>query len=221
MRRYGVVATVLLAFLLPSSPAAAVDGGTYPSNGVLYDDCDDILIPYTFGFPPTMDDFLVNVDVYAPDGTRAGGDFMTKPDPVSGNAEFFSCGSDGPGTYTVKTSGTWYDADYNSYAFTLPDSTFNLRLPRSRTTAKALGNFKVRVSVRDERPNGYFPSEYPTVKVQLKENGAWRTLGRAMFDDSGKGTVTFKSSRAGKSVRFVTVADNYSGSKSKPVTVRP
>jgi hypothetical protein len=222
MRRYGVVATVLLAFLLvPLPPAAALDGYVQPTSGVLYSGCRDLPVNYSVSFPPEMEDWSLELTAYGADGIEATGAYLGSfgGDPTTGTAGLFFCSIDDPGRYTVVAAGEWYDYDFNTYSYSLPTTSFTMRLPKTKTVAKAKGNFKIKVAVKDERPNGYFPADYYDVWLERRHNGTWKRIpGTKTFTDGP--TVYRLPKLRGVKVRAVTPkTDNWTASRSRAVRV--
>ena len=99
-----------------------------------------------------------------------------------------------PGTYTVVAEeAEWddYEADIDDRPFTLPPTSFSMRLPLTKTTLKAKPagkNVRLTVQVKDERPAGYFSTEYATVRLEVQARGKWRTVPRSktITDDRGR-----------------------------------
>jgi hypothetical protein len=84
-------------------------------------------------------------------------------------------------------------------------------------------NVRIVVKVRGERPNGFFPTDFATVRLEKFESGRWVTVRRSQGDtDDGRYAQTYLRPSKRLKVRAVTVkGDHYSGSTSKPVTVDP
>ncbi len=223
MRRYGVVATVLLVFLLPLTPAAALDGDVQPTSGVLYSGCRDVPVRYSVTFPAEMEDWTLDLTAYGADGLEATSTGVSSfgGEPTAGTAGLFFCSIDEPGRYTVLATGEWYDVyEYNTHPYSLPTTSFTMRLPKTRTVAKAKGSFKIKAAVQDERPNGYFPADYFDVWLERLQNGRWKRVpGTRTFAD---GPVVYKLPKLrGVKVRAVTPGtDDWTASKSRGVRVR-
>ena len=217
------------ATLLVASPAhAGVSGTISAGSGVIFDDCRFVELPYSLSVTPDVDSWSMDVNVYSPDGTLAESDFIWhESDPATGNAKLQICGYEDPGTYEVRTEGTWsdYDADRYDVPFSLPDTTLKLRAAKTKTKASGKqGNkfYLIKVSVKDERPNGYYPTELATVKAEVRRKGKWVPVPGSKEYTNDRGRVTFTAGTAGPpyKVRFVTQASgNYSKSVSNAVRV--
>ena len=113
------------------------------------------------------------IDVLAPDGTSGGGEFLSSfLDPTAGTFEYFLCGSEMPGTWTVVGTGEYEGGDGLTRTWQMTPSTFQVRAAHSRTQLKkkplGKGVYSLKVTVKDERPNGYYGTDYPTVKLQKR-----------------------------------------------------
>ena len=195
---------------------------------MLYDDCHDLAVAtYSVAATPDVDSWSVDIEITGPDGTSAGSDFVSSFfDPATGTVEAFFCGSEMPGTYTVSGSGTWsdYETDRYDVPFSLGSGTFTMRLPKSKTTAKGKQTaraYVVNVTVKDERPNGYFPTDFANVKLQKLVGGGWVQIPGAK-DYTSDGRVSFTVSTKGPSYKVRAVKPQSSSlgkSVSKPVSV--
>jgi hypothetical protein len=226
------VAPSLIVAGLWSAPAHAAASGSLTANsgGVLYDDCRDVAVgTYSVAVTPDVDHWNLDIDITAPDGTHEAGNFFSSFfDPASGTIEAFFCGSEMPGTYTISGSGVWSDYETNRYdvPYTVPAATFKMRQPKSKTTAKGKqGNratYVINVTVKDERPNGYYPTDFATVKLQKRVRGNWVSVSGAKDYTDSKGRASFKVSTSGPpyKVRAVTPkSGRLAKSVSRPVAV--
>lgn len=225
------VAALLMAAGLGSPPAyAGVTGSfTATTEGVLYNDCRDVAVgTYAVAVTPDVDHWRLSVDITAPDGTIEGGAFFASSfDPTSGTIASFFCGSEMPGTYTITGSGEWsdYETNQTDVPFTLPRVTFEMRQAKSKTTAtgkRGTSSYTVKVTVKDERPNGYYPTEFTTVRLQKRVRGSWANLTGAKNLTDRQGRASFKVSTSGPSYKVRAVkpkSDSLAKSVSKPLVV--
>ncbi len=186
-----------------------------------------MLINYSVQATPDVSHWNMDIDVLAPDGTSGGGDFLSSFfDPTAGTFEYFLCGSEMPGTWTVVGTGEYEGADGLTRTWQMTPSTFQVRAAHSRTQLKnkplGKGAYSLKITVTDERPNGYYGTDYPNVKLQKRVGGDWRKVtGVSISVSNGKDSVRVSTNSVVK-VRAVTAdGSNYEGSKSKPVTLKP
>jgi hypothetical protein len=233
LRDIGVVlGAASLVVGLGATPAYGEVTGSVssPGTGVLYDDCRSVLVPYSLDVSPGTDSWSMDVVAYGPDGTQEASDYVSSfSDPSTGNAALLFCGYEMPGSYTVAVEdAAWsdYESDIYSSPFSVPGTTFTMRLPKSKTTLKkkAAGEgVRLTVQVKDERPAGYFPTEYATVRLEALIKGKWRRVphSKALTDERGR--EVWRIGRVGRVVKLRAVTltdhDDYTGSESRPVTV--
>lgn len=236
-----LVAATTVSLGLTATPAHAdngVTGGVTINNGgqgVIYQACNDVPESWTLSFPQAASDWDLSVDIIGPDGERADGDWLNGSDAwtAQGSATFLLC-VPGPGTYTVRVTGTWDDSDYNEHAFTLPSSTFSMRTPQTRTTLKVSNTHpkrdqvvKMQIDASDERPAGYFPTDDAVVKLQIKKRAVWHTKSLGLDGITNPDGVTkFKmrwSHKRGtkETIRAITpAAYDKAASYSAPITLK-
>ena len=213
-----------------TSPAfAGVSGSLSIGNGVLYDDCRDVSFTYSLSFTPDVDHWSMDVEAIGPDGTSEASAFIASSlDAASGTETLLFCGWEQNGRYELHATGTWDDYDTDTYdqPFTLPTRSFTMRLPKSKTTIKtrpAGKNVRVIVTVKDERPNGYFPTDFATVRLNSFVGGRWVVVRNSKgYTDDGRYAKVYLRPKTPLKIRAVTKeSDNYSASKSNPVRVYP
>jgi hypothetical protein len=194
---------------------------------VLYSDCRDNPIAYSVQPTPDVSHWNLTINVLAPDGTSVGGAFLSSYfDPPTGSFNLYTCGSEMPGTYTVQGTGDYEGADDITRTWQLTPSTFLVRAAHTRTKLikKPLGDgvYSLRVRVKDERPAGYFATDYAKVRLEKLDHGKWRRVPRISISVSdGRGSVRVSTKSLVK-IRAVTAAAyNYADSVSRPVTLRP
>jgi hypothetical protein len=231
MRKLGVLTALALLssglVVVTVSPAQASGGSLSSPNGVLYPGCRSHPYSYSVSLPPGADDWSLDVELYAPDGTYSTGDFVYDA-PTSGSGTLLVCGSEMAGRWTIRgTVEYWVDWSQGSYS--LPTRALTLRAPKSRTKIKAIPRHphknqvvKFKVRTLDERPNGYFRSTYPTVVLQTKRGGKWRKLkgSRTMGNDRGGTVIKVRYAGVPVKARAKSLRDNYTASTSKVLGFR-
>jgi hypothetical protein len=227
-RGFIVLLVALACVVLPAAPASAeVVGSTSGPTVVLYNDCRDNPISYAIQATPDVSHWNMEIDVLAPDGTSEGGTFLSSYfDTPTGTFTVLTCGSEMPGVYTVVGTGEYEGADGLTRTWQMAPSTFLVRAAHTKTrlTKKSLGQgrYSLRVSVKDERPAGYFATDTAKVRLERLDHGKWRRVPRvSIFVSDGKGSVRVSTKHFVK-VRAKTVANyNYESSTSRPVTLLP
>lgn len=226
----GLMLFVMLGLLLVAPVAAAnaaVGGSTAAPSAVLYPDCRDLPVTYSIQPTPDVTHWNMDIDILAPDGTIEGGDFLSSFfDSPTGTFTVYVCGSAMPGTWTITGTGEYEGADDLTHTWQMTPSTFQVRRAHSRTTLKkkpaGRGTYSLRVSVKDERPNGYYPTDYPSVILQKLEGGRWRRVPGISVSVSDGHSAFRVNTKSLVKVRAVTSdGSNYEGSTSRPVTLRP
>lgn len=212
--------TVALAAALGISPAAAAVDQLRVKDGVLYSGCREHSYTYNLPVPEYADDWSADVIIYGPDGLEVASDYLYSG-TGRGTSSFQVCGSENAGRWTIKATGEWYDYDYNSYSFSARGAAFKMRAPTTRATLAARrvarGVYSLRVSVRDERPKGFFPTEYADYVLQTRRGARWVTVPGTKDWTNERGSDTRRVSCLGKTVvRVRVLADDYAASNSKP-----
>ncbi|KAA1420698.1 hypothetical protein FE697_017320 [Mumia zhuanghuii] len=235
-RAVAVAASTAIAsglVLVAAGPStAATTGSARAASGVLWDDCFDHRVSYSVGAAAGAEDWTLDLDVIAPDGRSAGGDFlMSGVDAASGASSVFFCGGvSRPGTYKIRGTITAYDADYNATTYAIPTSSFTMRQPRT-TSALAAKPKKTRVgkvvrltgTSKVERPRGYYALTTTRVRLQQKVKGTWRNVKAAEYTNyNGRTAFRVKAKKKGTmSFRLRTPSSSTeTGSVSKVVKVR-
>jgi hypothetical protein len=231
MRALLAVPLVLAACLLGPAPAAHAAGVVSTSDGVLYDDCQDHAYSYSFTLPPETDSWSLDVAAVAPDGTTEVTDFDYGSGGLAvGTGGLQFCGFELPGTYQLQATVEYDDYSSGVTGIMTASAVFSMRTPYSRTTLKVSDrsprfNQPVRfvMKARDERPSGYFPTEYATIRLEVRARGTWHRIrgGQVMSDSKGRAVVAYRwDLRRALWLRAVTKAGpSYAGSKSSPVRV--
>jgi len=210
------------------APAATISIG----NGVLYSDCRDHAFSYAVTVPAGSTSWTLDVTAYGPDGLESGSEYLYGSDdnPTPGAGDFFFCAGMMAGTYTIQTVFEWTDQDYNSYSTAVAPVSFTMRKPFTRTTLAASTTnpdygqrVKLKVTSKDERPAGYFASDYAKVRVQRYTSGEWATIkGGRLTIELGKAVMRYRFASTGREkFRAVTVPHTrLSGSTSTKVVLR-
>jgi hypothetical protein len=230
LRIPGLVAIGALSMtFVHSAPALAAGGWTSAPNGVLYSDCRDHPFSYAVELPAGTADWSMDVYAYSPDGLEASSDFIYDA-AETGTGNFFFCGYEMPGRYTIEAEVEACDADYDCSTFSLDESSFYMRKPRTKTLLSASpldarrGQVvKFVVTSKDERPRGYFRNDYARVYLQRKDGQRWVKIkgSQGLTGSNGKEVIKLRYTGGRPKVRAVTAAsDAYSKSTSKPVTIR-
>jgi hypothetical protein len=183
-KRTLIAAVVAIAFagsLAVGGPAQAGDDNLRASDGVLHE-C--AYHPYSYSSTDAAIAYTWSMDVIVrgPDGLEVTNDYLYD-EPATGTGRFQLCSGDPAGRYTLTATGEACDSDYNCYNFSLPGSTFRMRKPRTKTFLTATPTnahkgqvVKFKVTSKEERPRGYFPNEYATVKLQIRHGGKWKLI---------------------------------------------
>jgi hypothetical protein len=231
------LARVLLAPLVATAglvagapPAqAALTGTTSAEDFVLQNNCRNHPVDYAFAVGPGTTLWQVKLSLVAPGGTSSEGVDLSSVDgdATSGTIQFLICGSADPGTYTVRTTGSYQVvAPLANLPVSVAESTFEVRRAATRTKltkAHLDGNrHRLVATVKDERPRGFKPTKSAEVVFQRRIDGVWRTIrGSRTLTDRGIATAVV-TAPAGTRVRAVTKPDGYlGGSTSRSVKLRP
>ena len=223
----GVVALGLALPVAVIGPAdAGVSGSMSAPNGVLYSGCRYLPVSYSLAVTPDVDSWSVDLSLIGPDGLEASSAFFYDDEGGPKGIEGIQfCSYFGPGRYTIEGTGEWSDYDTDqSGTITLPTISATLRLPKTKTNLKVKSlpknRMRLTATVKDERPNGYFPTEYADVKLQAFIGGKWITANSGTGFTDSKGIETWLYNRTVRTkARAVTVDDDYKKSISKVVVV--
>ncbi len=217
-----VLAALPLALAGPA--AADVTGTASTPDVVLYDHCQQHQIAYDVVVSPGTTLWRLEVQVADPQGVASEGTVLNSSAgaATSGTVPVTFCGSEQPGTWTVRSTGFYEVLPALQIPFTLPATTFEVRPAATRTTLaqRSLGHGRHRLDTRvlrqDER--GFEKSDGVTVRLEQLVHGEWRTLrGTRQTTVHGR-TVTTLTGRPGTKVRAVVPArNNYAASTSRPV----
>jgi hypothetical protein len=144
MRRSAVTLLALVAGLFALQPVPATAGST---SDVVVDVFDDVIYPgcssYTFDvdldLPAAAEGWYLDIKVRGPGGVVLHEDYLSDSAVREYLDHMWICSADTkPGTFTMKGTGAWYDADYQDRETISIDHSFSLRRPRSITTLQAV-----------------------------------------------------------------------------------
>jgi hypothetical protein len=114
----------------------------------------------------------------------------------------------------------------------LPPATFHMRLPETKTALSVSTKrrrfdqvLRFKVKTTDERPYGFFPTEYADVLLQVAGNGKWQNLrgSKTTTDSRGRATIKVRATNDDSAVQVRAVTkrdDEYAGSESKVIRIR-
>jgi hypothetical protein len=224
-----LVLPVVAAALAVPQAAAASTGTTSSNDGVLYDTCKNHR--WSWSIDPDHAEWELDVELIAPDGTGSDSDWLwSGSDATSGTSTFLFCGWEQAGRYRIVATLTEYDEDFNEYTTRLPNSSFTMRDPRSRTGLRVSDRtphyneiVRFKASTTDERPAGFRRTPYATTKLQVRTPRGWVTLrgSRTLSNDRGVSTWRYRwNVKRTYKVRAITVRDSaYRASVSHAVKV--
>ena len=218
------VAAALVA--VPSPAQADVTGTSSTSDVVLSDQCQSHPIDYDLLVSPGTAFWRLEVQVFGPEGNTSEGTVANSAtSPARGTVYVTFCGSETPGTYTVRGTGFYQVLPALQIPYALPETTFDVRRAPTRTTLsdKALrhGRSRVTVLVEAQGPNGFAPATGVLVRLEKWLDGQWqRVRGTTLTTVRGKARATIDPGRATK-LRAVSVSrGSTAASTSRPVRLR-
>lgn len=225
-----VVPVVALSGVALAAPPAqaALTGTTSAGDFVLRNNCRHQPVDYAFAVGPATTLWQVKLTMVGPGGTSSEGIDLSSVDgdPTRGTVRFLICGSARPGTYTVRTTGTYQAlAPLVNAPVSVAESTFEVRrsLTRTRLSGTHLAGKRYRLVARvsDERRRGFRPTQSAEVVFQRRIDGVWRAFpGSRSLTDAGRATAIV-SAAPGTRVRAVTRPDGYlGGSVSRGLSLR-
>ena len=218
---------VAAALVAVSAPAQAdVTGTTSTTDVVLSDHCQAHTIDYDLTVSPGTLFWRLEVQVLDPEGHTSEGTVATSTtSPGTGTVSVPFCGSEPPGTYTVRGTGFYQVVPALQIPFALPETTFEVRRAQTRTSLsrKSLGDGLARVSVHVEQQTGnaWTPADGVLVRLERWLDGQWRKVrGTTLTTVRGTARTTIRSGRATR-LRGVSVErGSTAGSTSRPVRLR-
>ena len=214
-------AVLLAALVLPAAPAHAdVLGTTSAPDLVLKNKCVRHPVAYDVVVSPGTLLWHLDVQVISPSGRTSEGVEISseQSSPTSGVVKVPICGSNEPGTYVVRTTGTYQVVPLVNIPISIADTTFKVRRAATRTTlaGKHLAGHRYRLvaTVKDQRKAGFKPTNSAEVRFQRKVHGSWKTI-RGSLTLTTKGIAsTVVSVAPGTKVRAVTAHAGYLGGSS-------
>jgi len=219
----------LAAVLLAAPPAQAALTGTISAEDVvLRNKCRHQPVAYDLALGPEIVLWQIKLSLVGPTGRTSEGIDLTSVDgdPTSGTVRFLICGSYDPGTYTVRTTGSYQVLPVVNLPVSVADTTFEVRRAASRTglsgTHLSGHRYRLVAQVEGERRQGFKPTNSAEVAFERRVDGAWKVIkGSGALTDHGIATSVV-SVASGTRVRAVTQQAGYlDGSTSKPVKVHP
>jgi hypothetical protein len=219
-----VPALVTAGSLAGAAPAsAAVSGTTSTADVVLYQHCQEHPITYDVSVDPGTTYWRLEIQVFDAKGDTSQGHVLTSADsPTHGIVTWSFCGSETPGTFTVRGSGFYENLPGLQIAFSLPDTRFEVRPMTTRTTLTrrpaAHGRYQLDVSVRQQSEHGFERANGIPVRLEKRTPGGWRRVsGLSLTTVRGKALATVRQPGAYRAV--VSSAGNHGASTSHVVTV--
>ena len=218
------VAAALVA--VPAPAQADVTGTTSTTDVVLTDQCQPHAIDYDLAVSPGTAFWRLEVQVFGPEGNTSEGTVANSAtSPAKGTVTVSFCGSETPGTYTVRGTGFYEIVPALQIPYALPETTFEVRRAETRTSLsrRSLGDGLSRLTVRVEAqvPSGWAPATGVLVRLEKRVDGQWRTVrGTAPTTVRGTAKATIRPGRATR-LRAVSVErGSTAGSTSRPVSLR-
>jgi hypothetical protein len=231
MRRLGLplilgVAAALLAVPAQAQAQAPVTGTISTTDVVLLDQCQQQVIDYDLTVSPGVAFWRLEVQVFGPEGNTSEGTVATSAtSPGQGTVNVIFCGSETPGTYTVRATGFYEVLPVVQLPYALPETTFQVRRAETRTalSSRSLAHRRTKATVRVESqvPGGWAPAEGVLVRLEKQVDGQWRPVrGTALSTVRGVAKATIRPGRATR-LRAVSVErGSTAGSTSRPVALR-
>jgi hypothetical protein len=207
---------------------AALTGTTSAEDFVLSNSCRHHTVDYAFAVEPGTTLWQVKLSMVGPGGTSSEGVDLSSVDgdATGGTVQFLICGSADPGTYTIRTTGSYQVlAPLVNIPVTVAESTFEVRRAATRTklTRASLDGvgYRLVAKVKDERRGGFKPTKSAEVVFQRRVDGVWKNIrGSRTLTDHGIAKAVV-SAAPGTRVRAVTKSDGYlGGSASRSVKLR-
>ena len=218
------VAAALVA--VPAPAQAVVTGTTSTTDVVLSEQCQTHTIAYDLMVSPGTLFWRLEVQVLDPDGHTSEGTVATSAtSPGTGTVSVPFCGSETPGTYTVRGTGFYEVVPAVQIPYELPETTFEVRRAETRTalrrTSVGTGLTRVTVRVEEQSPTGWVRADGVLVRIERWLDGQWRTVrGTALTTVHGAARATIRPGRATR-LRAVSVErGSTAGSTSRPVPLR-
>jgi hypothetical protein len=196
---------------------AALTGTTSAEDFVLHNKCRHQPVDYAFAVSPDTLLWQVKLSMVGPSGTSSEGVDLSSVDgdATSGTVRFLICGSADPGTYTVRTTGSYQVVPLVNIPVTVAESTFEVRRATTWTTLGRThltgDRYQLVAKVTDERRRGVKPTNGAEVLFQRRVDGVWKTIrGTRTLTDHGVASAVVTAA-AGTRVRAVTKPDGYLG----------
>jgi hypothetical protein len=215
------VAAALVA--VPAPAQADITGTTSTTDVVLSSQCQQHAIDYDLVVSPGTAFWRLEVQVFGPEGNTSEGTIASSATaPTKGTVTVPFCGSEAPGTYTVRGTGFYEVLPAVQIPYALPETTFQVSRAPTRTalSRKTLDGGLARVTARVEEqgPTGWTPSSGVLVRLEKLLDGQWHKVrGTTLTTVAGTARATIRPGRATK-LRAVSVSrGSTAGSTSRPV----
>ena len=224
LRRLGLPLLLVAGGLSLAAPAsAAPSGSTATGDVVLYQHCQRHPISYDFSPDPGTTYWRLEIQVADPKGRLSQGTVVTSADSTGhGTVLYTFCGSERPGTYSVKASGFTEGLPLVQREFALPDAPFQVRAmaTRTRLTKARLGGgrYQLTTKVRQQAERGFERADGIPVLLERRASGRWKKV-RGLNLTTVHGKAVARVSAAGRYRAVVTERDNHKASVSRPVRV--
>lgn len=218
-------AAVAAASLAAAAPAsAAVTGSTSTTDVVLYQECQQHPISYDVEVTPGTTYWRLELQVFDAKGDTSQGQVLTSAtSPAHGTVSWTFCGSETPGTYTVRGNGFYRTVPGTQTAYSLPQTSFEVRpmATRTRLTQEraARGRHLLTATVVQQGRAGFDRADGIPVRLERRTASGWqRVRGLALTTVHGKATALVR--RAGAYRAVVLRHGNRDASQSRVVTLR-
>lgn len=221
-----VLATALALVAVPAPSYAAPSLTTSSGDVVLYDQCQSHAIDYALDLGG-VSAYRLQLQVFAPDGFTSQGFVVNTASggQPTGQFQMTFCGSETPGTWTIKGALCISFSCLLDQQIPLASSTFEVRKAQTETSLRTKrlkrGGYKLIARVDREAPGGFAASQGIFVRFERLVGDQWTPIVR-------RGTSTVnglaKLSRGlprGTRVRAVVPeANNYTGSVSRSLRLK-
>jgi hypothetical protein len=223
----------MVGLVVNATPSLAATSSVTGIAGVIYDACRYHKFRYSIDPEKAVYDWSLEVRAFDPRGVEVTSAWLWKDegDPSAGTASgsdngLHICSWERAGTWRLEAELNFYDGPYSDEI--LASDTFTMRKARSKatlsvndTTAQYSQRLRFSTRVTGEYPNGYFPLEYKTARLQKKTSAGWKKIARTSTNENGvaRFSVVWKDRRR-KAVRVVAVPGSpYSNAVSRTIRI--
>jgi hypothetical protein len=215
------VAVGSLSIAAPAS--AAVTGTTSTADVVLYQHCQQHPISYDVAVDPGTTFWRLEIQVFDAKGDTSQGQVLTsETSPTHGTVSWSFCGSETPGSYTVRGSGFYQTLPGARSNYSLPVTRFEVRPMATRTTLTKQhldhGRYRLTTLVRQQAEQGFERADGIPVRLEKRAPSGWhRVRGLALTTVHGRAVATV--ARRGDYRAVVTAHGNHGASASQVVSL--